>query len=180
MPRKSNSLKMALGGVFGALAIIVMLLGSIIPFATFLAPTIAGILIVPLAIEFGLRSGVLLYSAIALLSLFVVPDKEMTFFFILFFGYYPLLKSLIERIPLKLLRWMAKFALFNASVALIYSLLIFVFPIAAVVAEFEQAGIPMVGVLLVAGNTTFVIYDTALSKLVSLYQNKFRNQWLHL
>lgn len=76
--RSSESRKIALSGVFGSLAAVLMLMGGILPLATYVAPALAGILIVPVAIEFGIKTGYVLYAVIGLLSLFVVPDKEMS------------------------------------------------------------------------------------------------------
>ena len=43
-----------------------MLMGGILPLATYVAPALAGILIVPVAIEFGIKTGYVLYAAIGL------------------------------------------------------------------------------------------------------------------
>ena len=93
--RSSESRKIALSGVFGSLAAVLMLMGGILPLATYVAPALAGILIVPVAIEFGIKTGYVLCAVIGLLSLFVVPDKEMSLIFVFFLGFYPLLKASI-------------------------------------------------------------------------------------
>ena len=49
--RSSESRKIALSGVFGSLAAVLMLMGGILPLATYVAPALAGILIVPVAID---------------------------------------------------------------------------------------------------------------------------------
>ncbi len=178
--RRSQSMRVALGGVFGALALTLMLLGGILPAATFAAPAFAGMLIVPVAIEFGMKTGYLLYAAIGILSFFLVPDKEMSLIFIFFLGYYPLLKASIERMRLKAAQWAVKFAAFNVSVLLMYGLILFLFPIGEVVAEFEEMGALMAGVLLLLGNLTFLIYDIAIAKIIWLYCAKFRARVLHM
>lgn len=170
----------ALGGLFAALAIVLMLAGGIIPFSTFAAPALAGILIVPAAIEFGMRMGWTLYGAVSLLSLFVVPDREMSLIFLFLLGYYPLLKAFLERLHSKALQWAAKLAVFNASVVLVYGLLLFVFPLAAVTAEFEQAEAGFIAALLVLGNVTFVIYDIAVARMVGLYCARIRPRLMHM
>ena len=115
--RSSESRKIALSGVFGSLAAVLMLMGGILPLATYVAPALAGILIVPVAIEFGIKTGYVLYAAIGLLSLFVVPDKEMSLIFVFFLGFYPLLKASIERMRSRAAQWAVKLAVFNASSA---------------------------------------------------------------
>ena len=157
--RSSESRKIALSGVFGSLAAVLMLMGGILPLATYVAPALAGILIVPVAIEFGIKTGYVLYAAIGLLSLFVVPDKEMSLIFVFFLGFYPLLKASIERMR---------------SRAAMYGIILFLFPIGAVVEEFESMGIPFTGLLLLMGNVTFVIYDVAVARIIGLYCARFR------
>ena len=48
------------------------------------------------------------------------------------------------------------------------------FPIGAVVEEFESMGIPFTGLLLLMGNVTFVIYDVAVARIIGLYCARFR------
>ncbi|MEG0911487.1 MAG: hypothetical protein RSF70_07870 [Ruthenibacterium sp.] len=177
-PRRSESGKIALCGVFGALAIVMMLMGSVIPFATFVAPAFAGILIVPVVIEYGFGSGALLYCAISLLALFLAPDKEMALIFIFFLGYYPMAKAKLDRIHSRIIQWTCKLALFNVSIAAMYAGILFLFPIASVVAEFEDSGVPLLGLLLVMGNVTFVLYDIALCRIIGLYMMKLRPRFV--
>ncbi|MEF9969516.1 MAG: hypothetical protein RR867_00150 [Ruthenibacterium sp.] len=177
--RHSESGKIALCGVFGALAVVMMLMGSVIPFATFVAPAFAGILIVPVVIEYGFGSGILLYTAISLLALFLAPDKEMALIFIFFLGYYPMAKAKLDRIHAKIVQWFAKIALFNVSIVAMYSGILLLFPIASVVAEFEESGVPLLGLLLAMGNVTFVLYDIALCRIIGLYMHKLRPRFVH-
>ena len=51
MRREASSRRIALGGVFGALSLVILLMGSVFPAATFVAPAIAGLAIVPVAVE---------------------------------------------------------------------------------------------------------------------------------
>lgn len=181
MPKRSGeSRRIALAGVFGALSAVMMLLGGILPFATFAAPAIAGILIVPVAIEYGLRTGYLLYAAIGLLALFVVPDKEMSLIFLFFLGYYPLLKASIERIRARAVQWCIKLAVFNACVLCMYAVLFFLFPMGAVADELQNTGLLFAGLLLVMGNVTFVVYDIAIARIIGLYCARLRARLMHL
>ncbi len=172
--RDSLSRRVALAGVFGALCVTVMLLGGVLPFATFAAPAIAGLFIMPAAIEFGRRTGVLLYAAVGLLSFFLVPDRELSLIFIFFLGFYPLLKARIERVRSRVGKWAVKLAVFNACVLAMYALVLFIFPLDAVVAEFEEMGVLFAGLLLFLGNITFVIYDIAVARIVALYCARLR------
>lgn len=171
--QRFQSRRMALAGVFGALALTMMLLGGVLPFATFAAPGIAGLFIVPVAIEFGMKTGYLLYAAVGLLSFFLVPDREMSLIFLFLLGFYPLLKAAIERIRSHAARWAVKLAVFNLSIGVMYALLLFVFPLDAVVEELS-GGWLYLALLWGLGNVTFVLYDIAVARIVALYCARLR------
>lgn len=163
----------------GALAIVVMLLGGIFPLATFCAPAVAGILIMPIVIEYGTKSGILLYISISLLSVFIASDKEMAFVFIFFLGYYPLLKTVLEKIKSKLLKFAVKLIIFNASICSMYALLMIIFPIDIIMQQFEGSIIFIVG-LLALGNVTFIIYDFAVARIVGIYCSVWREKLIKM
>lgn len=169
----SQSHRVALAGVFGALAVVIMLMGGILPFATFAAPAMAGLFIVPVAVEFGRKTGSLLYAAVGILAFFLVPDREMSLIFIFLLGYYPLLKTSLEHIRRRALQWAVKFAVFNASVCALYSLLLFVFPLDAVVEEMGGGGF-YIALLWAMGNLTFFVYDIAVTRIVAVYCVRLR------
>ena len=52
----NNAKKIALSGVLCALAIAVMMLGGMIPLATFCCPAIAGLCLIPIFVECGERT----------------------------------------------------------------------------------------------------------------------------
>lgn len=172
--RRTQTGKLALCGLMGALAVVMMLTGSILPFATFCAPAISGIFLVPVAVECGMKLAWVLYAAVALISALFVPDKEMAFIFIFLLGYYPLLKARLDRVRSVLGRRLAKAAVFNAAVFSMYWVLLKLFPLAALVEEFSATGAWMLAALVVLGNVTFVIYDIALVNILRLYLLRVR------
>ena len=169
MRRSNSARRVALGGVFCALSLVMMLLGSVLPAATFVAPALAGLFLVPVAIEYGMRAGFASYASVAILSLFLVPDREMSLFFIFLLGHYPLLKAYLERIRNRAARAAAKLAVFNASVAAVYLLLLKLFPLEAASEELLRTAPMFPAVLLAAGNLTFCVYDMAVKRLVTYY-----------
>lgn len=178
--QRGKSRKLALCGMFAAVSLVCMLMGSVLPFSTFLAPAISGILILPVVLEFGSGAGLLLYAATALLSFFMAPDKEMSLIFIFLLGWYPIAKLKLDKLRSKIIQWCAKFTLFNISVLTMYAIILFLFPIPGVAAEFEQMGLWFALGLLLAGNVTFLIYDTALSRFLGLYLNVWRPKLMRM
>lgn len=99
--RNRLSFRVAFCGVLAALMIAVMLLGTMIPTTTYICPALAGVLLLPVVWEFGFRTGALLYLAVALLSLILSPNKEAALFFVLLFGWYPLLRPKLQHLRRK-------------------------------------------------------------------------------
>lgn len=172
--RQKRSGQIAFGGVMASLALVVMLLGGIIPLATFCAPAIGGMLVMLAAAECGTHLAWGMYAAIALLSLWLVPDLEMGMIFACFLGYYPLVKPLLDGIRLPLLRWGAKLLLFNSAVRCMYFLLLVLFPVGYLVTEMGGYGRGMTAALLALGNLAFCVYDLALCSVRRLYMLKLR------
>ena len=104
---KEQSRKIALCGVSCALAVTIMLLGGILPLATFCAPMLAMVVLLPVLSECGSRMAAAAYGTVALLALLLVSDREMSLIF-LFFGWYPLLQPKLLRLPSRLLRLICK------------------------------------------------------------------------
>ena len=88
------------------------------------------------------------------------PDKEAAAVFA-FLGYYPILKPWMEGRKGK---WLWKLLLFNASMVLLYSILIRLMGVEAVMGE-ENVGKMMLIVLLILGNVTFLAMDRMLTIL---------------
>jgi len=157
--------RIAVGGVFSALALACMLM-TIFPYATYALPAMAGVCLIPVVLELGWRWGWMAYAVTALLSPLLAADKEAALLFIAFFGYYPVLKAWIERRKSRVIEWAIKLLLFNAAMVAAYMAAIFVFRLPV---DFEIFGVSLPFVLLALGNVTFLIYDKALTGLVSLY-----------
>ena len=176
--QKTNSAQIALGGIMGALCIASMFLGSILPFATFVAPAVSGIFIALAAKEIAVSAGFSMYFAVSILSLLIVPEKEMACIFVFFFGFYPLIKSYLQKIDIKILRVVIKVIIFNACIVGMYSILLFMFPMPSVSAEFAEYTSNMILALLVLANITFILYDLALERLFLVYVNRLRPRFL--
>jgi len=169
--RSSNtkSWQLALCGVLGALAIVVMLLGAVIPAAMYIAPALAAAMVMIVCVECGPVMAWTQYAAVSLLSLLFVPDREVAFVY-LFLGYYPLVKPWFERLRPKLLRGAAKLLYFNLTVAVMYLLLCSLFFPGLLATELAGPGLAMAAGTLLIGNFAFFMLDRALVNLLRLYR----------
>lgn len=164
-----KSYYISFGAVMSAVAVSILFLTGVFPYATYGLPAFAGGAFLPLVIEFGPRKAVLPYLSAALLGLLVAPDKEAAILFAFFFGYYPIIKSLIEKNNFAFVRILLKFLCFNLSVAVAYSIIVFLLGMREIFSEFAFLGqFVIVGVLLLA-NVVFLLYDIALTNLAEFY-----------
>ena len=170
----SKSGKIALGGLLTALGVVLMFLTGLIPIGTYALPAIAGVLLIVAVIEIGAKWAWMIYAAVAVLSLLFAADKEAALLFVLFFGYYPVLKSFLERISNKVLSWISKFAVFNVAVVACFFLAVNFLQLPE--DSFTVFGFYLPWVYLILGNAVFLIYDIALSGLVATYVEKLHHR----
>ncbi len=148
------------------------------PTATFFAPVLAGLCLIPVSTELGARTALLAYLVVSILSAFFVfpVDPEAAFFFILLMGYYPIIYPYFAKLGNVFVRYLLKMLLFNVAVVAGYLLLLFVFVSPALLAEFATQAAWM-WVLLLLGNVLFVVYDLLIDKVKIIYLYKFRKQF---
>ena len=149
-----------MGGVFAALAVVIMSLGTIIPVATYVCP-VAYMLILQLVVRMtGARMGWAWYGAVSILSLLLAPDKEAAAVFLVL-GYYPIIKPVLDS---KKRKWLWKGLLFNGSILALYWTLLKLIGMERLAEEFSGVGIAMTVVLLLLGNVTFFLLDRLLGR----------------
>lgn len=171
---RHQTMRVAFCGMMCALSVVLMLMGGLIPVMLYVAPLLAGMLLLPVLVEYGRKAAWLTWLATALCVLMVGVDKEAALFY-LFIGYYPILKWDIDRnIPHKGLRIGAKLALFTCAAGLMYLLLWLIFPAQSLAAEFGNGWLWMSLLLLLLMDFCLLMYDRALIAMVVLYDKKMR------
>ena len=169
------SVKIALSGVVAALGLVLMLLTSVIPFGTYAFPCFAGILTVVIVIEIGWGYAFAVFGVTAALSFLLVTDKEAALLYVIFLGYYPIVKSFIERIRSRTLQYVVKLVLFNACMIGAYYIALGLLSIPE--DSFKILGLNLPLVFLVIGNAVFVIYDICVTRLVTIYLTKWHKKF---
>lgn len=149
--------------MLAALQIVLMYAGTVVPSWKLALTAMAGVINAAVLIECGVGSSVICFAAVSVLSALILPQKSLAFLYILFFGYYPLLKSAVERIRKRALEWSVKLVVFNLACALCMTALRFGF-----VSDISLPDIALV-VLWLGLNVVFVIYDIGLTQLIGLY-----------
>ncbi len=176
--QRRKSYSTALGGIVAALAVVLMFFTGVFPFATYALPALAGLLMVIIVIDFDFKWAVSVYLVVSILSLLLTPDREAAVMFIAFFGYYPILKSVFEKLKFRVLEWILKFAVFNVAVVGAYYVIINFLGMPDIMSEINELGQYGLWIFLGLANVTFLIYDIAITKLVTLYIKWFKPKFL--
>ena len=170
---RANSRRMAVSGMMVALGAAVMLLGGVIPLATFCCPALAGLALIPLVFDCGRTLAWCGWAAIALLGLMLCPDKEAALLFA-FLGWYPAMKWKLDMklpgwkgVPVKLLIW-------NACAGAMAAMIFYVFRMDQVMAEYREMGRAMLIGFIVLANITLLVYDRLLGIMAVVYVKKLR------
>ena len=143
-----------------ALAMVIMNLGSLIPVATYVCPMLCMMILAFVCKMCGNRIGWAWYGAVAILSCLLAPDKEAAAVFV-FLGFYPIVKPRFDRLRYPLI---PKLVLFNVLILSMYTLLLRIFGMEQIVAEFAEMGQVLTIAMLIMGNLIFFLLDFALSR----------------
>lgn len=160
--KRTEAGKIALGGVLAALAAVIMSIGGLIPVNTYACPVLCTVLCYIVLRFCGRRIAWAWYAVVCILSLLLGPDKEAAAVYV-FFGYYPMLKSLFDRCKFRVL-W--KLLYFNGSAAVLYGLLIWVVGMTRLAQEYLELGVLGLAVMLILGNASFIMLDILLTRLM--------------
>ncbi len=160
-----KSAKVALSGVLCALSVVIMLT-AYFPYLTYAIPAVSGALLTVIAIEIDKKWAFGAYLVSALLTI-LLCEKEAASLYVCFFGYYTIVKGIIEARFRGFLEYLFKFLIFNIAIVIGYLLVVYVFGI-----PFSESGaggwLFAVG-LLAVGNVVFFIYDRGLDRVIAAY-----------
>ena len=173
------SYKVAVGGVVSSLCLLMMFLTGVFPLLGMAIPMYTGVLLLIVASEAGEKWAFLSYFAVSALSMFITPDKEAALLFIMFFGYYPGVRRLLEKKMKNFaLKWLLKLVIFNAAIISAYWMITNVFGIYDLIDEFGFLGDNLKEKLIIFGDVTFVFYDITIGMTEQAYIRWFRPVYL--
>ena len=165
----SKTRRMTACAVLCGLNIVIMYLGTVIEVLDLSASVVASLACIFAVIEMGGSFPWLIYAVTGVLSLILLPfPKTVAFIYVLFSGYYPILKAHIERLS-RLLAWVAKLILFNVALTGLVALSTWVLNIPDGLFEANVF-------VYLLGNVTFIVYDIALTGLITTYLRVWRKR----
>lgn len=116
----------------------------------------------------GMPFPYLIYVVTSILSLLLLPSKVAAAIYFLFGGIYPVLKAMFEKLHYGV-SWVLKLSYFNTILTLLLAASLYILHV-----EDPDLGFNLVTYAL--GNVTFILYDMATTKLVTLYLVKLRKR----
>lgn len=159
--------RIALSAVLSALGVLFLFLGSVIEVLDLTMGAFASLIIVFAVIEMIRSAPWLIYAVTSVLALILLPNKFPAVLYLLFCGIYPILKAMFERLHY-VVSWVLKFSAFNSGLLLIVTAAKFIL-------HMPDGELDFTWLVFAVGNATFLIYDIALSKLITLYLVKIRS-----
>ena len=171
---KNKTKNTAVCGLMTALSVVLMLITTIVPVFMYVLPIVTGLLVVFIEDISNKQWAFGVYASTSFLALLLLTDKEAALTYVLFFGYYPLIKDIIEKLP-KWVAWLLKLLIFNFAVVAIGVISFYLFGIAG--DEYNEFGKFTIPILMAMANLVFVLYDFCLTKnraLLTALANKFK------
>lgn len=169
--KRLETKKLALASVLCALSVVVSVLGCVFDMADLVACTGASLSVALSRIELRGKYPYLIYAVTGALLFLFFPTATVTFYFILFFGYYPIIKSFLEKLN-KVLSRILKFIVFNAAI-----IIIFILMSKLLIAEQTESELYLLPVLWLFANIFFAVYDLSLSVFITAYLRLYRKKW---
>lgn len=153
----------ALAGLLAALSLICLYLAFLVPTGKLGVVALAGVFPAGAVVSAGLAAGFFCYAAAGILGLLLLPAKSAALLYLIFFGLWPMVKSLVERLPNRGLEWAAKLACCNIALAVLW------FGLRSLFLPFLPAALGQTWMVFAAGNVGFVLYDLGFSGLIAFY-----------
>ena len=171
MNRKEKTRRLAVCAMLSALGVVLLCLGSAIEVMDLSMAVIASLFCVFAVIEFGGSAPWLIFFVTGVLSLILMP-RSPAVTYLLFFGYYPILKEKFERQP-RILAWVLKESVFHVAMVLIFLVLRFLL----LSPDLIDLSPWFFVVLAVLAEAVFILYDVALTRLISCYLFRLRDRF---
>ena len=167
---KHQTKLLTISAMLSALGVVVLAIGSVFQTLDLTTAALAAFFCIYAVIEIGGAYPWMVWGVTSFLGLLLLPQKSPAVFF-LFIGCYPILKEKLERLS-KALCLALKLVIFHAMAGLFLLTMRIFFP--------EELLLSVSWMLLgsyVLAVVTFVVYDYALSKVITLYLVRLRDQF---
>ena len=168
-PQRQKTRFLTVSAMLAALGVVLLGLGAFVETLDLTTAALASILCVWAVIEMGGAYPWMIWAATALIGLLLLPQKSPAVFY-LFIGCYPMVKEKLEKLP-RLPCILLKLAVLHVMMVLAWLVMRLFFP-----AEAQLGFGWMLLALYVLGLAAFLIYDFALTRLITFYIRRLRDR----
>lgn len=165
--RRRRIKRITLCAMFIALGVVVLYFGALLEILELCVAALAAMLLFPLVIEYGRAYPWAVWAATSLLSLLLLPYKMPGAVYLLF-GYYPILKAYLERLPRPFCRLLKEIVFAAGEIGIILA--------SHFLVGIEQMPVWYNALLFVLGSITLHLFDIALTRLITLYARKYQQR----
>ena len=159
--------KLVFCAALSALGVVIIGLGKLIDVFSMSMAIIASALCAIAVTEYGKSAPWLVYAVTGTLSLILLPNNTAAWIYVLFFGFYPIIKAKLEK-KKKFVALILKEISFNVALAIMLIL-----EKLLLTADTKEPIILYIAFIILA-EVVFPMYDIALSRLTFLYVKKLR------
>ncbi|MCR5648186.1 MAG: hypothetical protein K6F67_01460 [Oscillospiraceae bacterium] len=166
---RGKARKPAVSALCAALAAALLIFGSMLPTGKIAFSAVAGLATAAALIECGYLYSVFEFIVAAALGLLLAPSKAPAVMFCLLFGWYPIVKSLVEKLKSRAAEYLLKLAVILAVIGVFFVL---------VRLGVGELSLPDHSKLVVAGAAViaFFAYDFCFSGLIRVYIRRVRGR----
>ena len=179
--------KLTLCATLAAMGVVLLLIGGFIEVLDLSMAALASFFCIFAVIEMGRGYPWMVFAVTGILAVVIMPQGLGGWLYLIFFGYYPILKEKIEKLFMPL-AWLLKLIVFNLAVT-VYAVICYFLFFGQLEALFNEAasllggvgnGAVIIAAIYLVLNIVFVVYDVALTNLITLYLVKLRKKFRFL
>ena len=179
--------KLTLSATLAAMGVVLLMIGGLVEVLDLSMAAIASFFCIFAVIEMGKGYPWMIFAVTGILSVLLMPQGLGGWFYLVFFGYYPIIKEKLEKLH-RSLSWGVKIVVFNFAVT-VYGVICYFMFFGEIKQLFEEVSSLLGGmsgttvilaVIYLVLNIVFVIYDIALTRLITLYLVKLRKKFKFL
>ena len=179
--------KLTLSAVLAAMGVVLLMIGALVEVLNLSMAAMASFFCIFAVIELRKVYPWLIYATTATLSIILMPFSLGGWCYLLFFGFYPIIKEKIEKLG-RTASWIVKIGAFNLLVTIFICIfrLLFLNDYNIVIEELSLMlggtnSFALMAVCVYAVmNIIFVLYDIALTRLIILYLVRIRGKFKFL
>jgi predicted anti-sigma-YlaC factor YlaD len=157
--------RLTVSALLCSLGVVILYFGALLDVFELCVVALAAMLIVPVVIEYGHGYPWAIYLGTSVLSILLLPQKMPGVTYLLF-AFYPILKAYFERVPrpVTFVLKQVTFVVIEATIIVATNLILGV----------EKMPFWYNALLIVMGYLTLNLFDVALTRLITLYQRRYR------